>query len=149
MNRRDAGFTLLEVLVALAIIAFALAATIRLSGQAAANTATLKEKTLAQWVAQNLVTEMRLGLINARKKKGEAEMAGETWYWRLTESEGPFGLTELGLVISKEEDVLEAPLVRLRLYRGTREIAELPSLKEQTPPPDVPGPGGGNPDVQP
>lgn len=147
MNRPAAGFTLLEVLVALAIIAFALAATIRLTGQAAANTATLKEKTLAQWVAQNLVTEMRLGLINARKKKGETEMADETWYWLLTESEGPFGLTELGLVVSKEKDVLDAPLVRLRLYRGTREIADLPSLEKQLAPP--PGPQGGNQDVLP
>ena len=79
------GFTLLEVLVAMAIVAITLAAMIKVSGEFGVNAAYLKEKTFAQWVAENKAEEYRLtGTMPAvGKQEGEAEMANRTWRWQV------------------------------------------------------------------
>jgi general secretion pathway protein I len=56
---RARGFTLLEVVVALAIVAVALMASIRAIGSIAQNNADLKLRLLAQLSAQNRVAELR------------------------------------------------------------------------------------------
>lgn len=60
-NGRDsgAGFTLIEVLVALAIIAVALMATLRAAGQSVNNVGELRSRLFAGWVAENLLAEQR------------------------------------------------------------------------------------------
>ncbi len=58
--RRSAGFTMIEVLIALAIIAIALGASLRAVGSLAANTTRLHERMLAGWSADNVLTTMRL-----------------------------------------------------------------------------------------
>lgn len=78
------GFTLLEVLVALAVIAFALASLVKVAGLGAANAAYLRDKTFAHWVAQNRLAEMKTKenlwpAIGA--KEGEVAMAGREWIW--------------------------------------------------------------------
>ena len=56
-QRGDRGFTLMEVLVALAVLAIALAGVMRLSAQTIDATVYLHDKTLALWVAQNRIAE--------------------------------------------------------------------------------------------
>jgi general secretion pathway protein I len=56
--RVSAGFTLLEVLVALAIVAVALAAAVRASGVSVDSSAQVTERLLATWVAQNRLAEL-------------------------------------------------------------------------------------------
>ncbi len=58
--RRNAGFTLLEVMVALAIVAIALAAGSRAAGSVVDTSQRLNDVVLAQWCADNQLTEMRL-----------------------------------------------------------------------------------------
>lgn len=84
MSRWHRGFTLLEVLVALAVLAIALAAIMRAMAQAIDTTATLREHNEALWVAQNRLTEhqMRRDWPAADTTDGEAEMGGEKWFWR-------------------------------------------------------------------
>lgn len=53
------GFTLVEVLVALAIVSIALLAALRAAGQGTANVAELRSRLLAGWVAENLLAEHR------------------------------------------------------------------------------------------
>lgn len=57
--RAEAGFTLLEMLVALTIVAVALAACVRAVGQMAANHAALRDRTLALLSAENTLAELR------------------------------------------------------------------------------------------
>ena len=52
---RPRGFTLVEILVALAVVAVALAAGMRALAQSADGAGTLKARTLAMWVAQNRI----------------------------------------------------------------------------------------------
>ncbi|MFB6259458.1 MAG: type II secretion system minor pseudopilin GspI [Thiohalorhabdaceae bacterium] len=78
------GFTLLEVLVALAIVAFGLAALWKGLGQGVAVTQSLPERVMARWVAQNrlVLRQARGDWPETRSFDGETEMGGRTWYWQ-------------------------------------------------------------------
>lgn len=62
MNDRagSGGFTLIEVLVALVIVAIALGAGIKAAGALANNAARLSQASAGQWCAENQFTELRL-----------------------------------------------------------------------------------------
>ena len=55
--RQGRGFTLLEMLVALTVLAIALLAALRASSAAVQNTAEIRNRLLAGWVAQNRLAE--------------------------------------------------------------------------------------------
>ncbi len=75
------GFTLIEVLVALAVIAVALAALVKAAGTFTSDTGYLRDKTLAQWVALNKAAEYQTGLTKATTSSGTEKMGGHEWYW--------------------------------------------------------------------
>jgi len=75
------GMTLIEVLVALVIIAVALSAAIRSVNSGVANTDYLKQKSFAHWVAMNAIVEQQVeGFQGATNKWTEAELAGQNWH---------------------------------------------------------------------
>jgi general secretion pathway protein I len=67
------GFTLVEVLIALAILAVALSAAIRASSVAVDSANETKLRTLATWIAQNRIAELR-----AETRLGPQPGIGET-----------------------------------------------------------------------
>ena len=79
-QRREQGMTLIEVLVALLVVALALAAAIRSVDTGVVNAGYLKQRSLAHWVAMNHATELQLQL-TPPKSDGHYEtgMAGQTW----------------------------------------------------------------------
>ncbi|WP_025131928.1 type II secretion system minor pseudopilin GspI [Pseudomonas sp. PH1b] len=58
--RKQAGFTLIEVLVALAIIAVAMSAAVRVAGLMTQSNGLLRDKSLALLAAQSRLAELRL-----------------------------------------------------------------------------------------
>ena len=84
MRHRPGGFTLIEVLVALAVLAIALAAVMRAMGQAIDVTASLRDRNEALWVAQNRYAEhqMRRDWPAADTTDGDTVMGGKKWFWR-------------------------------------------------------------------
>ena len=78
------GFTLVEVLVALAVLAIALAAVMRSMAQAIDTTATLRQHEVALWVAENRLVqhEMSQDWPSVDTTNGDADMGGRKWYWR-------------------------------------------------------------------
>lgn len=84
-RRRGAGFSLLEVLVALAILALAMAALVRTAGQQAQGLGQAREHSYAQWVAANALAEARLARVLPASgvREGEATMGGQRWRWRM------------------------------------------------------------------
>jgi general secretion pathway protein I len=83
--RRQHAFTLIEVLVALAIVAFGLTALFTVTNQTARASTYLREKTLAQWIALNRITEARLvgQPPSDDSMEGEIKYAGQDWRWEL------------------------------------------------------------------
>jgi general secretion pathway protein I len=86
---RSAGFTLLEVMVALAIAALSLTAVTAAMSQMVDAANSMKERTYASWIAQNKIAELRLSNIvpEVDEDSGEVEYAGLEWTWRSTISE--------------------------------------------------------------
>lgn len=82
--RRLAGFTLLEVLVALAIFALVAASVLSGSARSLQTAANLEDKTLAMWVADNRLSELQLGEAPAvdGRDQGELTFAGRRWQWQ-------------------------------------------------------------------
>jgi general secretion pathway protein I len=80
------GFTLIEVVVAVAVIAVGLMGTIKTVGTVSRNTAHLNERVIATWVAQNAMASYELNLENDAEKEttGSEEVAGVEWYWTKT-----------------------------------------------------------------
>lgn len=84
----EAGFTLIEMLVALAIFSLAALALLRLGGATAANSARLTEQALAQIVARNLAVETMTDPAPPAfgTQSGMVANAGRQWRWvRVTE----------------------------------------------------------------
>lgn len=78
------GFTLLEVLVALAIVTVGMAAVLGALTSSADNVAYLRDKTFAQWVALNRIANLRIsGQLQAvGNSDGDLDFAGRSWHWR-------------------------------------------------------------------
>jgi general secretion pathway protein I len=85
---RQRGFTLIEVMVALIIAAFLLPALLMGFNQQADGIAYLRDKSVAQWVASNKLTETRIevdrtGALFEGKREGNTRMLERDWYWWL------------------------------------------------------------------
>jgi general secretion pathway protein I len=78
------GFTLVEVLVAVAVLALALGAIISGMARFTSNAAYLRQKTIAIWVAHNRLTELAMQPTwpDVGKTNGESEMSGVKWRWK-------------------------------------------------------------------
>ncbi|MBE9560811.1 MAG: type II secretion system minor pseudopilin GspI [Proteobacteria bacterium] len=74
---------MIEVMVALTIIAISLGALLSTSGTQASSVSYLKHKTLAHWVAVNELTQLRIAkeFPDLGDKKGSTKMAGNEWFW--------------------------------------------------------------------
>jgi general secretion pathway protein I len=82
--KRRRGFTLVEVLIALAVVAIALVALVRAAGVQVQSFDALRERTLAGWVAANVVTETRLATAfpPTGRSDGHVQFGGRDWRWQ-------------------------------------------------------------------
>ncbi|WP_188883546.1 type II secretion system minor pseudopilin GspI, partial [Alicyclobacillus cellulosilyticus] len=79
------GFTLIEVLLALAVLAIALTALLKATSQDVNYTQRIKERTISHWVAMQGVSAIQLGLITIPAGQPITEvtsMLNQNWYWR-------------------------------------------------------------------
>lgn len=85
------GFTLVEVLLALAILSVALAATMRATGMATTSADEVKIRTYATWVAQNRLAELTARRVfpAAGSESGQMVMAGIQFDWQQTTTDTP------------------------------------------------------------
>jgi general secretion pathway protein I len=113
------GFTLIEVLVALAIFAVLAAALVLQSGSFGSQLFRLEDKTIALWVAQNTLDRARLA--NPAPALGESsetiEMAGKQWAVRvaITDTARP-GFRRVVVQVATPEK--ESTVIELTGFRG-------------------------------
>ncbi|MDH3669693.1 MAG: type II secretion system minor pseudopilin GspI [Gammaproteobacteria bacterium] len=83
-RKKQLGFLLVEILVALAILAIPLAAITRAVSQAIDTTAALRDRSIALWVAQDRLTMHRIerDWPPLKTTSGTSEMAGRSWRWQ-------------------------------------------------------------------
>jgi general secretion pathway protein I len=82
------GFTLIEILIALVILAVALSAAGRATSSAIDGARVLKERMLAGWVAQNRLNQeiIAKSFPSVGAQTGEASQAGQAFTWEQTTS---------------------------------------------------------------
>lgn len=124
MVKKARGFTLIEVMVALAVVAIALPALMVSLYQHVDATAHLRDKSMARMVAANKLEELRI-LSKARRalpsgeQTGVASMAGRDWYWTVssqpTVSDNLFQF-EIDVAAREPETDGEQPLFTLVAY---------------------------------
>ncbi|HXU52397.1 MAG TPA: type II secretion system minor pseudopilin GspI [Casimicrobiaceae bacterium] len=120
MKRR--GFTLIEILVALAIVAVALAAGMRALTQAADGATALKARTLALWVAQNVLARAEMAPTTPAPgaTSGEETQAAARFVWRARVAPTPNpGFRRIDIVVAAP-DAPGYALAELTGYLGVR-----------------------------
>lgn len=104
-RRAGRGFTLVEVMVAVVIVAVGMGAAILSVNQNVYNASYLRDKIMASWVAENRLTELRLSGTTPKVEQtsGDAEMGDVRWLWRQKVSEtGVANLLRVDIEVTSE-----------------------------------------------
>jgi len=119
---RGRGFTLIEVLAALVIVALGMLGVIQAVSQTARNGTYLREKTLAHWIAMNVITERRLlpSPPEVTESSDEVEFAGRRWRWtlRVTQTQVD-SLRRMDVSVGPADAAEDVALVTVTGFYGT------------------------------
>ncbi|WP_394213052.1 type II secretion system minor pseudopilin GspI [Enterovibrio calviensis] len=115
--RMHRGFTLIEVMVAMAVFAVAALAVLNATGQHVNTLGVLEEKTFASMVADNQLALFVLeGKVPSSEKNGSSEMAGRTWYWTIKPTATADNALRAVDVIVWQDESKRGSLVSVRTY---------------------------------
>lgn len=107
------GFTLIEVVVALFVIALGMGALLTTLASSADTVSYLRDKSFAQWIALNRLSELRLstGRPETGVTRDTVEYAGSNWVWQQEISEaGIGGLLRVDVRVARVGDDDDAQL---------------------------------------
>ena len=112
ISRSQSGFTLLEVLIALAILAIVMVSAIKITAENIKNLWYLENKTMAAIIAGNHAVQLRLDEDKPETQDGWDQMAGRRWYWQIKRGTGSVaGLWSYRIEVFLEGD--KAPYISL------------------------------------
>lgn len=107
MRAQLAGFTLIEVMVSLVIVAIALTGISVTMGGMLNTATTLRDRTYASWIAQNKIVEIRAAgaYPEVGESTGEVDYANSEWEWRAVIAEtGVEDLLRIDVTVSHAGD---------------------------------------------
>ncbi|MBX3709949.1 MAG: type II secretion system minor pseudopilin GspI [Gammaproteobacteria bacterium] len=121
IKNKQIGLTLIEVLIALAIISIAMTAVIKSASQNINATGYLQNKTLAMLVGQQVINETRVGLLKIGNSSGNqkltTKMLGQEWYWQLEAEETPNKhIKKITVKVFADENEEGSPIITLESY---------------------------------
>jgi len=122
MRARNRAFTLIEVMVALLVVAIGMLGAITAVSQAAGNSGYLRDKTLAHWVAMNKLTEVRLqkNAPSIDKTSDEVEMGGRKWKWTMNVTQTQVEtMRRIDITVRPEEAAENTRLASITGFYGT------------------------------
>ena len=108
------GFTLLEVMVALLIVAVSLGGAVKVIGNAANNASRMNNKTFANWVALNQIAKLRISKEWPKfgEQKGESDMAERNWVWtQKSIKTDDDNIRRIEMSVWSEDDIKSSPFV--------------------------------------
>jgi general secretion pathway protein I len=129
-SSRPRGFTLIEVVVALAIVALGMFAVFKSIGDTASNIGYLRDRSMAAWIADNRITELRLSgeYPSVDETEGDVDYAGRRWHWIATISQTPVdGLRRIDMQVRRDGDAEDSSLVSLAGFVGSTATTTGPS----------------------
>jgi general secretion pathway protein I len=129
-SSRCRGFTLVEVLVALAIVSIGMLAVFKVIGDTAHNVSYLRDRSFAAWIADNRITEIRLSgeMPSVDEIKGDLEFAGRRWYWVQKVSKTQVdGIRRIDVSVRRDEDAEGSSLMSLAGFIGATATSTGPS----------------------
>jgi general secretion pathway protein I len=119
---KSAGFTLVEVMIALMVLGIAMGAIIQAVGRSAENVGYLRDRTLAHWVAMNKMAELQSLKKPVRNDNGREKMVDQDWYYTTKVAKMPVKLPNEGL------PPLEMQRVEIQVKRDRRDEQVLATL---------------------
>jgi general secretion pathway protein I len=135
-SNRERGFTLVEVLVALAIVSVGMLAVFKVIGDTANNVSYLRDRSFAAWIADNQLTELRVSgeMPSVDETKGQVEFAGRRWHWVQKVATTPVdGLRRIDVNVRREEDAEGTSLISMAGFIGAAATATAPSHTSWSP----------------
>jgi general secretion pathway protein I len=128
--RRSCGFTLIEVLVALAVAAIGLAAVLSIVTNTANAAAGVRERTFAAWIANNRIVETRISdtFPSVDRTSGDVEFAGQRWFWEqtVTQTDVP-GIRRLDVRVRRADGPEDAYLANVTGFVGRSQMTAPPA----------------------
>lgn len=120
-HAQNAGFTLIEVMLALSIFTMAALAALQVASEHIRSITLIEEQAFATMVASNRMAEVHISDTWPPQNgaSGQMQMAERTWYWRQESVETVTdGLREVTIIVSADEDGAEA--ARISGFVGQR-----------------------------
>lgn len=86
MNKKNyhQGFTLIEVMIALSVVAIGLMATLKAINEEINSAMITRNKMMALWVLENKISEIRINPLppEISVNQGKEILMNQTWYWQ-------------------------------------------------------------------
>lgn len=121
------GFTLLEVLVALAVVALGLSAAFAAMGQSSRSAEQLRVRTLAHWAASDALTALRLANeVPRTQRRRQEEISGRLWWVE-------YRVQETSAATLRDVEVVVRSGRNTRPLAAARSMVRFPDVNESEP----------------